>query len=173
MGAQHERQILNRFAQLLRHPAASRGLHGNVRRAAFSGPACPHRDRRWQSRRLPGRNRSDDTQRLLDPEEGRRSFQRRLRQAETAKPGHVADAEGMPIAGATVKRSDSAWSATTDASGAFPLPELKPGEQAQLHVSARGFLRMENAYLSRTAEGQDHPAASGRWYFPAHARFPA
>ena len=104
---------------------------------------------------------SDDSNRPLDPEEGRRSFQRRLRQAEAAKPGHVADAEGMPIAGATVKRADSAWTATTDAGGAFPLPELKPGEQAQLHVSARGFLPLENAYLSRTAEGQYY--LSGEW----------
>jgi len=104
---------------------------------------------------------SDDSNRPLDPEEGRRSFQRRLRHAEAAKPGHVADAEGMPIAGATVKRSDSAWNATTDANGAFPLPEVKPGESMQLHVSAPGFLPLENAYLCRTAEGQYY--LSGEW----------
>jgi beta-lactamase regulating signal transducer with metallopeptidase domain len=75
-----------------------------------------------------------------DADEGRQAYSQRLQRAETATPGHVADTEGRGIANATVKRANSSWTATTDAKGRFPLPELKVGETANLNVAATGFL---------------------------------
>ena len=98
---------------------------------------------------------------MLDPDEGRRSYQRRLRQAETASPGHVADLQGQPIAGAIVKRNNSSWTATTDACGKFPLPDLKPNESTSLSVSAKGFLPLQYVYLNRMGDGQYN--LSGEW----------
>ena len=80
---------------------------------------------------------------------------KRLQAAETATPGHVADAEGRGIANATIKRADSSWTATTDANGRFPLPKLRPGETAQLIVSAAGFLpRNYHVSVDRRENGE-------------------
>lgn len=90
----------------------------------------------------------------VDAAEGRQSFERRLQGAEMAKPGHVADLDGRPIAGAVLKRTNSEWTATTDAKGYFVLPAMKPGESAQLQASARGFLPLEYVSLYRCPDGR-------------------
>jgi protocatechuate 3,4-dioxygenase beta subunit len=77
-----------------------------------------------------------------------------LQHAEPTTAGHVVDTQGRGIANVTVKRTDSPWSATSDADGKFPLPELKLGETAYLTVSAAGFLPVkDHLSLMRNASG--------------------
>ena len=85
-------------------------------------------------------------------DEDRRTDQERLERAELATPGHVADAQGHGVAKATVEQVNSSWSATTDARGKFPLPELKLGETAQLRVSAAGFLPIKDDSINLLRE---------------------
>ena len=87
-------------------------------------------------------------------DEGRRTDRERLQHAEPTTAGHVVDTQGRGIANVTVKRTDSSWSATSDADGKFPLPELKLGETAYLTVSAAGFLPVkDHLSLMRNASG--------------------
>ena len=96
---------------------------------------------------------SDESNRPLDPEEGRRAFEQRLKQAEMTKPGHVTDLSNRPIAGAVVKCANKAWTATTDANGSFTLPELKQGEWVNWTVSAPGFLTLDHTSFGRDQNG--------------------
>ena len=75
-----------------------------------------------------------------------------------ASRGRVVDARGQGIAGATVTRKNDSWSATTDADGWFPLPELKPGESAALNITATGFSSKNCVNLNRGVEGDYRPA---------------
>ena len=84
-----------------------------------------------------------------------------LQRAETATRGRVVDAQGRGIAGAAIKRANSSWTATTDADGYFPLPEMKAGETARLSVSAPGFLPRGDMHVFHREKGQY--GVSGQW----------
>ena len=75
-------------------------------------------------------------------------------QSEANGIGRVVDAQGRGIAGATLKQDKSAWTATTDANGSFPLPKLKPREMVSLTISALGFLtRCRTPFAQETSDG--------------------
>jgi protocatechuate 3,4-dioxygenase beta subunit len=120
-------------------------------RFVFANPSGPSDDKSNQS---------------LDPQEGRDSYLRRLKQAELTKPGHVADLAGNPIAGAVVKRQGTDWTATTDAAGSFPLPDLKPDEWSNLVVSAPGFFTLDCISYGRDSQGEYHISDSWPIHMP-------
>jgi beta-lactamase regulating signal transducer with metallopeptidase domain/protocatechuate 3,4-dioxygenase beta subunit len=65
--------------------------------------------------------------------------------------GRVVDAQGRGVAGATLTRNKSAWTATTDGDGFFRLPKLKPRETVFLTIAAAGFLTRHGAPFVREA----------------------
>jgi beta-lactamase regulating signal transducer with metallopeptidase domain len=110
----------------------------------------------------PSAEKSNDSPPSATVDEGRRSDRERLLSAELATPGHVADTQGHGIANVTVNRTDSPWSATTDAQGKFSLPELKLGETVGLTVSAAGLLPVKE-HLSLIRNDSGYYLDTGEW----------